>query len=84
MFGVSLGNLVINLGMNASAMERTLQTAEKHLSDASKRMESTGRKMSMSLTAPLMGVGYWAVKNFASFDDAMTQSTAIMVTHDCS
>ncbi|MFW6202558.1 MAG: phage tail tape measure protein, partial [Gemmatimonadota bacterium] len=42
------------------------------------RMQRIGRTLTTRVTLPLAGMGAAAVKSFADFDDAMTQSLAIM------
>ena len=42
------------------------------------RMSAMGRSMAMRVTAPVVAIGLASVKAFASFDQAMTESTSIM------
>jgi len=41
------------------------------------KMKTAGRKMTMGLTLPIVGLGAVAVKTFANFDKAMTNSLSI-------
>jgi len=79
MFGLSLGNLWVHLGMDASQYEAQMKKFEKSLQTSARRMESFGRSMTMKVTAPIIGLGAAGVASFAKFDDAMTKSTAIMM-----
>lgn len=54
-----------------SAMGATLSTTGK-------KMSGVGRSMTRSLTMPIVGLGYAAVKSFGDFDKAMTESLAIL------
>ncbi len=75
---MGLGNLVVHLSANATQFERTLKTAEQRLTRTSKKLQALGRSMSMYVTAPLAAIGALSVKAFGDFDQALTQSTAIM------
>ena len=74
----SVGTLKATLTGNASGFEMMLARAETKLIATSAVMKSVGMKMSLFVTAPLLLLGRSALKSFASFEDAMTQSTAIM------
>ena len=67
----AVGNLVVRLMGDASSFNRMLVAA-------SAKARAMGRKMTTMLTAPLAIIGALAVREFARFDQAMTQSTAIM------
>jgi len=47
---------------------------------AGANLRSAGRNMSLYLTAPLVGLGAFSVREFSRFDEAMTGSLAIMQT----
>ena len=60
------------------ALTRSLQGAEKAMTQAGRRMSAIGRSMSSKVTLPILAVGIGAIKAFADFDNAMVQSIAIM------
>ncbi len=60
------------------ALTRSLQGAEKAMTQAGRRMSAIGRGLSSKVTLPILAVGIGAIKAFADFDNAMVQSIAIM------
>ena len=77
-FGLDLGNLLVHLKADDSQYNRVLNAAERRLLTTANKLNSIGRTMTMRVTAPIVAMGAMAIKSFASFDDAMTQSLAIM------
>ncbi len=77
-FGLDLGNLLVHLRGDESQFVRSMSNAEKKLRAVSDKLTSIGRSMTMRVTLPIVGIGAAATKSFASFDDAMTKSLAIM------
>jgi len=75
---MNLGSLNIHLLADVSQYTRAMNKASARLDKMGKKFRRTGRSMSLYVTAPLAIVGGAAVKAFANFDDAMTQSLAIM------
>ncbi len=78
MFGVNLGSLIIHLRANAIQFERTLMVAEQRLAGTAKKLQTIGRTMMKFVTLPLAAIGVFALKVFGDFDQAMTESLAIM------
>jgi TP901 family phage tail tape measure protein/lambda family phage tail tape measure protein len=78
MIGLSLGNLWVHLGLNATQYMAQIQAAELRMAAAGKKMQAIGRSMTMKVTAPIIGVGGASVLAFGKFDSAMTKSVAIM------
>lgn len=78
MFGINLGNLVVHLSANATQFEKTLKSAEQRLTATSKKFKAIGRSMSLYITAPLTAIGGFSLKVFGDFNQAMTESLAIM------
>ena len=77
-FGLDLGNLLVHLKADDSQYNRILNAAERRLLTTANKLNSIGRTMTMRITAPIVAMGAMSIKSFASFDDAMTQSLAIM------
>lgn len=77
-FGLDLGNLLVHLRADSLQFERTLLSAEQRLTATANKLNAMGRTMTMRVTAPLIAIAAGATKSFASFDDAMTKSLAIM------
>ena len=75
---LDLGNLIAHLRLDGTQFTKMLDTATKKLQHSAEKMERMGRSMTMRVTLPILGVGAAAVKGFASFNDAMTKSAAIM------
>jgi len=78
MFGIDIGNLVVHLSADARQFESTMRRAEAQLSKTGKSMQRIGRSISMYITAPLAAIGIASLKAFGDFDQAITESTAIM------
>ena len=75
---LDLGNLLVHLRADTTQYMMMMKSAEKRMQVMSQRMTMIGRKMMMRVTLPLAIMGGASVKAFASFDDAMTKSLAIM------
>jgi len=75
---LDLGNLLVHIKANANQFFSAMKKVEAATQKAAVKMQNIGTKMSLGLTLPLAAVGTMATKSFASFDDAMTKSTAIM------
>ena len=75
---LDLGNLLVHMRMDASQYMNMMRSIEARMKQMSQRMTAIGRQMTMRVTLPLVAFGGAAVKAFASFDDAMTKSLAIM------
>lgn len=60
-----------------AALERMAKAGRK-MQDIGRDMRAMGRSLNTYVTLPLLAMGGASVKSFASFDQAMTQSTAIM------
>ena len=73
-----LGSINIRVGANIKDFNTKMQSVSRTLKRTGRQMQNAGRSMSRSLTAPLVIAGGLAVRSFAKFDSAMTQSLAIM------
>jgi len=68
---IQTGNIVQRQGKRIEAIGRSLQKFARSV-------KSLGRSLSLKITAPVLGTGAFGVKQFASFNKAMTESTSIM------
>lgn len=64
--------------LQTDRFERTIKNANARINAMGKSITRIGRKLSLGITAPLLGMGGVAVNEFAKFDQAMTESTSIM------
>jgi len=75
---MNLSKLSVSIGVNLSEMQRGLSQARRSLQDFGEKASRIGRSMSIAVTAPIVAFAGVSVRAFSDFDDAMTQSTAIM------
>jgi len=95
--GVEVGRLLVRLMGDSSSYTRmfqgavtqanrammSIQRAGAKIEAVGTKLKALGTKLTIGVTLPLMLLGGMAVKSFASFDQAMTESTSIMqVTAD--
>jgi hypothetical protein len=67
----------IRAGFDMKAFSTSSQNLTRSLKSTGKKMQSVGKSMSMSLTAPIVGLGGLAVKTFADFQQSMAKVKAI-------
>jgi TP901 family phage tail tape measure protein len=77
-FGLNLGNLVTHLLADNTQYAKVMRASEVMLTKFSRNAEMIGRRMALTITAPLALIGGASVRAFGNFNDAMTQSLAIM------
>lgn len=65
-------------GKQIERFRRRLDSVGRGFRRMGQRMRSLGTKMSLGITAPLTGFGALSTREFAQFDQAMTESTSIM------
>lgn len=58
--------------------EKSINDTSKRIGAVGKKATSMGKRLSVGVTLPLVGIGAAAVNEFAKFDQAMTKSTSIM------
>ncbi len=85
MLGSTLGQLAINIVGDLREIEQSFDktikltdTLGKDLQNAGKSMSNVGRKMTMGITLPAIAAGAGILKIGADFDQAMTESLAII------
>ena len=67
----------LRIGWDMKAFSTSSQNLSRSLKSTGKKMQSVGKSMSMSLTAPIVGLGGLAVKTFADFQQSMAKVQAI-------
>jgi len=67
----------IRAGFDLKAFSTSSQNLQRQLRSSGKKMQSIGKSMSMSLTAPIAILGGLAVKTFANFEQSMAKVQAI-------
>lgn len=84
MNGIPADILKVLLTLDAAQYFGEIAKAENRALKMSQKLSNIGNKMALGITAPLAAFGAKSVQSFATFDKAMTQSTAIMsgVTKD--
>ena len=71
-------NLRVKITGDASGLNTAIKGASAKLSAFGTKMKATGKKMTMSLTLPLVAVGAAATKMAFDFDKSMTSITALV------
>ena len=74
---MKLSDLVVGIGADTRGLTRGLNTAQKQVRDFSRAMQSAGKTMSASITAPVLGLGAAAVKVAANFEFSMAKVQAV-------
>ena len=67
----------LRIGWDMKAFSTSTQNLTRSLKKTGGKMKSIGKSMSMSLTAPIVGLGGLAVKTFADFEQSMAKVQAI-------
>jgi hypothetical protein len=66
-------SLNIMVGLNDQNFQSGLKRINKSLSKAGRKMQNAGRRMTSSITAPLVGIGVASVKLAVDFEQSMTK-----------
>ena len=70
-------NINIRAGYDLSFFSESSQNLIRKLHASGQQMKAVGRQMSMSLTAPIVGLGAVATRTFATFEQSMAKVQAI-------
>lgn len=70
-------NINIRAGFDLLFFSTESQKIQRELRKQGKKMQSIGRSMSMSLTAPIVALGGIATKTFADFEQSMAKVKAV-------
>ncbi len=65
---VTIGDVTIRIGASTRTLNRDLRNAERALQQSAAKFQSIGQSMSLSLTAPLVGLGIAATQSFGEFE----------------
>lgn len=76
--GLNLGNLIVHLLADITQFQKQMNVAVGHMQIVSNKMKAIGTQLSLAVTVPIVAIGAASTKAFATFDDAMTKSLAIM------
>jgi TP901 family phage tail tape measure protein len=68
-----IGSLRVNLGIDTAMFDKGLADAMRSLKGIGSSMQSIGKTMSLSLTAPILGFGALTVKTASDFEAAMNR-----------
>ena len=74
----TVGNLVVNVLLNAAKFESGLRRMERSLNRQGRRLQSIGRNMTTGLTLPLAAAGIAAGKMAVDFDDSLTKIVGLV------
>lgn len=75
---LDLGTLTTRLAIDASWFNRSLTAAESDFLNFVGNISTIGGQLSLGVSVPLMAMGTAAVREFAKFDEAITESVAII------
>ena len=67
----------IRAGYDLAFFSKETQNLAREMRKSGKKMQSIGKSLSMSLTAPITILGGLAVKTFATFEQSMAKVQAI-------
>ena len=70
-------NLAVKISGNIDPLLTSLRKAERSMNKFSKQMTRVGSNLTRSLTLPIAGLGFLAVKTFADFEQSMAKVKAI-------
>lgn len=73
----TIARLMVRIGGDISALERSLSKASRKIQDTGKQMQAMGRTMTTRISAPLAAVGGIALKTSAEFE-SLRQSMDIL------
>jgi TP901 family phage tail tape measure protein len=76
--GIGLGKAVLEIGVNDGEFRKVLDSVDKRVGVTGKNLQSVGKVLTASLTAPLIGLGATAVKFSNDFNGAMANVASLI------
>lgn len=73
-----IGALRVNLGLDSAAFSKGLNDAKRSLKKVGQDMQRVGKSLSLSVSAPLIGLGAVTVKTAADFEASMNRVKAAL------
>jgi peptidoglycan hydrolase-like protein with peptidoglycan-binding domain len=74
---MNLSSINLRFFANIAPLVTGLNKAERALDQAGRKMQATGKKLTMQLTAPIVGMGAIAVNTFQAFELQMAKVKAV-------
>lgn len=74
---MNLSSINLRFFANIAPLVAGLNKAERALDQAGRRMQATGKKLTLQLTAPIAGLGVVAVNTFQAFEQQMAEVKAV-------
>ena len=71
--GKSVGYLTIMFGANLKGFERSMRKAQKSINRFGVSMKNTGRRLTTSLTLPILGLGVASVKLASDYEESLNK-----------
>ena len=71
--GKSVGYLTIMFGANLKGFERSMRKAQKSINRFGESMKNTGRRLTTSLTLPILGLGVASVKLASDYEESLNK-----------
>ena len=72
-----LGDLIVRVGADTRGLNKSLGDVKKQMRQTTGNLTQMGKSLSMSLTAPLLGLGALAVKAASDFEFSMAKVQAV-------
>ena len=73
-----IGELWVKIGAKLDNFNKGMSDVQRASVSMGKKLEGVGKKLTRSVTLPIVGLGIASVKAFSDFDKSMTESLAIM------
>ncbi len=72
-----LGDLIVRVGADTRGLNKALGDVKKQMRETTGNLTQMGKSLSMSLTAPILGLGALAVKAASDFEFSMAKVQAV-------
>jgi TP901 family phage tail tape measure protein len=78
MLVLDVGSLIAHLRLDTKQYETMLLSAERKLELSAKKMETTGRRLTTRLTAPIAGVMALSIRSYAKFEEQLAMVSTML------